>query len=147
MSLLRMDCLKVRTQFLRLRRTFLVFQAIMNSDNVEDQPVKNISSKLHQERFWLRRSVEDSNDGMNHFERYISAKDANYIPESSAYLEIKQETGQIHDEARRLDAEVRDYLQLVVGNLSLEESRKSIELSNNQITLSNNQIIEAKRGL
>ena len=147
MPLLRMNCLETRVQFLCLRRRFLVLQAAMNRDNVDHEIVNHTSSKLHQERFWLRRSVEDSNDGMNHFEGYISAKDANYIPESSAYLVIKQETGQIHEEARRLDAEVRDYLQLVVGNLSLEESRKSIELSNNQISLSNNQIIEAKRGL
>ena len=77
---------------------------------------------------------------MYHFERYISAEDANYLPKSPAYLQIKQERDQIHDEARRLDTEVRDYLQLVVGNLSLEESRKSIELSNQQI-------LEGKRGL
>ena len=77
---------------------------------------------------------------MSHFERYVSAKNPKYLPESSAYLKVKQETSQIHNEARRLDAEVRDYLHLVVGNLALEESRKSIELSNQQI-------LEGKRGL
>ena len=140
MPLLQMNCFKIRAQLLRLRRKFLALQAAMNRDSVNHQVVKHTSSKLHHERFWLRRSVEDSDDGMSHFERYISAEDANYLPESSAYLKIKQETEQIHDEARRLDAEVRDYLQLVVGNLSLEESRKSIELSNHQIQ-------EGKRGL
>ena len=107
--------------------------------NIDHQLVNRTSSKLHHERFWLRRSVENSEDDMNHFEKYISAEDANYLPDSSVYLGIKQETDQIHNEARRLDTEVRDYLQLVVGNLSLEESRKSIELSNHQIQ-------EGKRG-
>ena len=139
MPLLQMDCLKMRAEFLRLRRTFLVLQAEMNGDNVSHKFTNHTSSMLHQERFWLRRSVEDSNDGMRHFERYFSIEVANYLPKSSAYLKIKQETSQIHDEARRLDAEVRDYLQLVVGSLALEESRKSIELSNQQI-------LEGKRG-
>ena len=42
-------------------------------------------------------------------------------------------------EARRLEAEIRDYLQFEVGDLSLRESKKSIELSVSQIQ-------EAKRG-
>ena len=140
MPLLQMDCLKIRAQFLRLRQTFLVLQASMSRDNVDHRLVNHTSSKLHQERFWLRRFVEDADDGVVHFETYNSAEDANYLPESAAYLHIKQEMGQVKNEARRLDVEVRDYLQLVVGNLSLEESRKSIELSNHQI-------LEGKRGL
>ena len=138
--LLQRNCIKTRAQFLRLRQIFLAHEAATNMDNTRNQSVNHTSSNLHQERFRLRRSVEDSDDCMNHFERYISAEDANYLPKSPAYLQIKQERDQIHDEARRLDTEVRDYLQLVVGNLSLEESRKSIELSNQQI-------LEGKRGL
>ncbi len=42
--------------------------------------------------------------------------------------------------AKRLEAEVRDYMQLVVGVLSIEESRKSIQLSNTQLN-------EGKKGL
>ena len=139
MSLLHMNCLQTRMQCSQLRRTFLELQTPMDTNDVDNQLVNQTSSKLHHERFWLRRSVENSEDEMRHFERYFSAEDANYLPNSSAYLRIKQETDQIHNEARRLDAEVRDYLQLEVGNLSLEESRKSIELSNHQIQ-------EGKRG-
>ena len=123
----------------QLRQTSLELQAPIEMNNVNHQLVDQTSSKLHHERFWLRRSVEGSEDELSHFERYLSAEDANYLSDSSAYLRIKQETDQIHAEARRLDTEVRDYLQLVVGNLSLEESRKSIELSNHQIQ-------EGKRG-
>ena len=140
MPLLQVNGFKIRAQFFRLRQSFLSLQAAMDRDSGDHQAVDHISSKLHRERFWLRRSVEDSDDDMSHFEKYISVEDPNYLPESSAYLKIKQETSQIHNEARRLDTEVRDYLQLVVGNLALEESRKSIELSNQQI-------LEGKRGL
>ena len=139
MPLLHMNCLQIRMQFLRLRRTFLELQTLMDTDNINQQLVNHTLSKLHHQRYWLRRSVEDSDDGMNHFERYISAEDANYLSGSSAHIRTKQERDQVHDEARRLDTEVRDYLQLVVGDLSLEESRKSIELSNHQIQ-------EGKRG-
>ena len=146
MPLLHMNSLKIRTYSINLRRTFLVLQAMLDKKEVNREAVDHKTSILHHERFKLRRSVEDSDNGMSHFERCISAEDANYLPEDSAWLKVKQETGQIHDEARRLDTEIREYLQLVVGDLSLEESRKSIELSNNQIILSNNQISEAKRG-
>ena len=150
MPLLQMNGFKIRPQFFRLRQSFLALQAAMDRESGDraardresgdHQAVNHKSSELHRKRFWLRRSVEDSDDDMIHFEKYISAEDPTYLLESSAYLKIKQEMSQIHNEARRLDAEVRDYLQLVVGNLALEESRKSIELSNQQI-------LEGKRGL
>lgn len=140
MPLLQIKCFRIRAHFLRLRRRFLMLQAAMSRDNADQTLINGTSYNLHQERFWLRRSVEDSDDGMIQFEKYISGENVNYLHESSAYLRIKQETELIHDEARRLDAEVRDYLQLAVGDLALEESRKSIELSNQQI-------VEGKRGL
>lgn len=40
---------------------------------------------------------------------------------------------QIHQEAGRLESQVRHYMQLQVGELALQESKKSIELSNQQI--------------
>lgn len=139
MPLLHMNCLQIRMQCSQLRRTFLKLQAPTDTDNIDDQLVNRTSSNLYHERLWLRRSVENAKDEISHFERYVSGEDANYLPDSSAYLNIKQETDQIHNEALRLETEVRDYLQLEVGNLSLEESRKSIELSNHQIQ-------EGKRG-
>ena len=139
MPLLHMNCLQIKMQCSQLRRTFLKLQAPIDTNDIDHQPVNQSSSNLHHERVRLRRSVENSIDDISHFERFISAEDANYLPDSSAYLSIKQETDQIHNEALRLETEVRDYLQLEVGNLSLEESRRSIELSNHQIQ-------EGKRG-
>ena len=49
------------------------------------------------------------------------------------YPQIKEESISIAEEASRLEAEIRDHLQLEASKLALEESRKSIELSNYQI--------------
>ena len=138
--LLYMDCLKVRAQFLLLRRKFMAFQAAMARNVNSQEEQDETPASIRHDRFWLRRSVEDSENAMSHFERYISAQDADYLCRSSAIFKIKEEMGDIHIEARRLDAEIRDYLQLIVGDLSLEESIRSIELSNQQI-------LEGKRGL
>lgn len=48
-------------------------------------------------------------------------------------MDIKADWTILLDEERRFESDVRDYLQLQVGNLALEESRRSIELVNSQI--------------
>ena len=50
-----------------------------------------------------------------------------------SYSQVKEESISIAEEAGRLEAEIRDYLQLQGSRLALLESKKSIELSNNQI--------------
>ena len=47
--------------------------------------------------------------------------------------QIIEESTAIIEEVRRLEAEIRDHLQLQSSKLALEESKKSIELSNRQI--------------
>ena len=140
LPLLYMNCYKMKAQLLLLRRGYMAQQAAQHADDIDSKRVKQVSFGLHQKRYWLRRSIEDSEDGIRHFEEYVHAQDAGHLLHSSAYLEVKQEAEQIHKGARRLDTEVRDYLQLVTGESSLEESRKSIELSNHQI-------LEGKQGL
>ena len=49
------------------------------------------------------------------------------------YPQMKEARISIIEQARRLEAEVRDHLQLKGSQLALEESKKSIELSNRQI--------------
>ena len=49
------------------------------------------------------------------------------------YPQIKEARISFLKEARLLEAEIRDHLQLQGSKLALEESKKSIELSNNQI--------------
>ena len=55
------------------------------------------------------------------------------VTEGLFYPQIKEESISIAEEASQLEAEIRDYLQLVGSKLALEESKKSIELSNYQI--------------
>ena len=47
--------------------------------------------------------------------------------------QIIEESTAVVEEVRRLEAEIRDHLQLQSSKLALEESKKSIELSNGQI--------------
>ena len=55
------------------------------------------------------------------------------VTKGLSYSRIKEESFSIAEEAGRLEAEIRDYLQLQGSRLALLESKKSIELSNNQI--------------
>ena len=73
--------------------------------------------------------LEDSEDSFNDVERYASPPDIHCSLPGLAYPQIKEDASRIYAEARRLESEVRDHMQLEVGKLSLEESRKSIELS------------------
>lgn len=52
---------------------------------------------------------------------------------SQKYYRPAEERSSLVKEALRLVGEIRDYLQLQAGQLSLLESRKSIEASNNQL--------------
>ena len=55
------------------------------------------------------------------------------VTEGLFYPQIKERSISIAKEASRLEAEIRDYLQLQGSKLALEESKKSIQLSNHQI--------------
>lgn len=88
---------------------------------------------LDRERHVLRRTLEEAEDHVSQIFSYLGSEfDTDWFEEPS-YLSIKADWGSLMDEAHRLESEVKDYMQLQVGNLSLEESRRSIELSNIQI--------------
>ena len=55
------------------------------------------------------------------------------VTKGEFYPQIKEERSSIAEEASRLEAEIRDYLQLEGSRLALLESKRSIELSNYQI--------------
>lgn len=98
-----------------------------------------IISDLPRNRLRLRAMVEESEDGLSHFLRYIrSQKSADWLLNGS-WLKVEEDLKTTHQEAGRLEAQLRDYLQLQVGELALQESEKSIELSTRQIE-------EGKRG-
>ena len=77
--------------------------------------------------------VEDSEDGFNHLLRYIrSQRCADWLL-SKSWLRVEDDLRATHEEARRFETQLRDYLQIKVGEWALQESKKSIELSNRQI--------------
>ena len=100
----------------------------------------DLYSKLDQSRTQLRVAIEDSEDGHRHFLRHVLSKPAKdwFHTQVHRNNEIEWEAGVLY--ARRLEAEIRDYMQLVAGRFSIDESRKAIELSNVQIQ-------EGKQGL
>ena len=64
---------------------------------------------------------------------FVSSQIEEQSTKSSAFIEIENTRHLVLKEACRLEAEIRDYLQVQAGHLALLESRKSIELSNYQI--------------
>lgn len=90
-------------------------------------------------RLDLRRMIEDSEDGFEQFRRFTRSQQINDVPQTKSSAMVEDEIQQTHLEAHRLEIEIRNFLQLQIGELALQESRRSIELSNLQIE-------EGKRG-
>ena len=77
--------------------------------------------------------VEDSEDSFDYFLRYTRSQKMADLLLTKSWLKVEDDLKRTHYEAARLEAQIRDYLQLRIGELALEESKKSIELSNRQI--------------
>lgn len=92
-----------------------------------------IVSGLPDKRLQLRALVEDSEDDLAHFRTYIRSQGLADWMLRNSWLKVEADLRSTHQEAGRLEAQVRDFLQLQVGEWALQESKKSIELSNRQI--------------
>ena len=79
----------------------------------------------------LRRIIEDSEDTLEQTQRFMRPQ--HVCGKRRERSSIEDDTNQVHLEAHRLEAEIRDYLQLQTGVVAIQESRRSIELSNLQI--------------
>lgn len=88
---------------------------------------------LDRQRLELRRALEVSEDLLGQFSRYLGSEAHSDLSKYASYGGIVADLRTLIADARRLDAEVRDYKQVQVGDLALEESRKAIDLSNAQI--------------
>lgn len=92
-----------------------------------------LSHDLHLGREELRRLVEATEDLVGQTLGYLGSEaHLNWFEEPSCFS-IRADLNNLVDRGRRLDTEVRHFMQLQTGSLALEESRKSIELSNSQI--------------
>ncbi len=94
---------------------------------------KDLSKDLYVQRFKLRRTLEEAGSHASQLFSYLGSRVALDWSKENSYASLQADLRSLTDEARRLETEVRDYMQLQVGNLSLEESRRSIELANLQI--------------
>lgn len=88
---------------------------------------------LPNERFHLRALVEDFEDDLNYLWKYLRSQVSSDTLSDRSWLKVEEDLIETRQEASRFQAEVRDWLQLQVGEWALQESKKSIELSNRQI--------------
>ena len=139
----REECDSIRTEYLDF--TFPETKLRYDSELLNQGPRRKGRGKikgrrdLFDVRYLLRRLVEDSEQQYQQLRMFTRSQNTLERPLNEHSIEIEDQLQQAHLEAHRLEAEIRDYLQLQTGELSLQESRKSIELSSSQIE-------ETKRG-
>ena len=94
---------------------------------------------LERTRFDLRRNIEDFKNSQQSFANCVLERDMGWLDSKAARV-MTANSDLAAESAQRLETEIRDYLQIAVSNISVEESRNSIEVSNRQIE-------EAKQGV
>ncbi|KAL9074069.1 MAG: hypothetical protein Q9161_002478 [Pseudevernia consocians] len=104
-----------------------------------DEQSETALEDLYEMQLLLRRMIEDSKDGLDQLQRFMHSQNIKAAGQEDSSTNIEDSLQQFILEARRLETEIRDCLQLQTGQLALQESRKSIELSNFQVE-------EGKRG-
>lgn len=127
MPLLRLECRVARARYLQATKP-------RHGETVE-KFLKDVSNI----RYLLRRMIEDSEDNSLRLRDHMHSFMRHDTPQRQSLMTLESDLQQIRLVAARLEAEIRDYLQLQTGELAFEESNKPIELSNCQIE-------EAKRG-
>lgn len=88
---------------------------------------------LYRYRTMLRSWIEDFENDSGALMGFLSSLYGGNVTERLFHPQIREESTSIAEEARRLEAEIRDHLQLQGSKLALEESKKSVELSSHQI--------------
>ena len=97
-------------------------------------------NEMEEVRFRLRRWITYYERILNEFSNFLRTQGVRSFHQHEAFSIISEESKHCLEDAHGLEAEIRDWLQLRVGSLALQESKKSIQLSNLQME-------EAKRGM
>ena len=147
LPLLQLDILRIRELCSFIRGNFVRLKSPRYKNNGQNiveylaptPGVDKIPDELYRYRTVLRSVIEQFEDEAEPLTDFLSSEIGEQSTENLAYIRIERARGWVLKEASRLEAEIRDYLQVQSGHLALVESRKSIELSNHQIE-------EAKRG-
>ena len=127
--LLYLSVISIRNSCEMLRSTY----RNLRWDAAEADDKDDYLSALPDERHQLRALVEESEDDLSYLRRYISSQLSIETLSDISWRKAEADLIQIHQEAGRLESQVRDFMQLQVGELALQESKKSIQLSNQQI--------------
>ena len=127
MPLLRNECRATRERYLKATKPS------------STQTVETVRKNIFEMRYLLRRMIEDSGDSSLRLQNSMYSPKKQDTPQAQSLITMKNDLQQVGLEATRLETEIRDFLQLQIGELALQESKKSIELSNSQME-------EAKRG-
>ena len=133
LPLLHLEILRLRTQCGFVRSVMLKVQNGVEFPNkYSDLWKQDCYQVLDKQRFWLRRRLEALEEGKDCFVKFVRSQNAEEWLKSQTWLSQDERIREALAEAQTVDAEVRDYMQLQIGNLSILESRKSIQLSNQQ---------------
>ena len=128
LPLLHLEILRLRAQCGSVRSVMLQVQYAVEFPN----KFSDRYQILDRQRFWLRRRLEALEEGKDYFVEFVRSQNAEEWLKSQTWLSQDESIRVALAEAQTADAEVRDYMQLQIGNLSILESRKSIQLSNQQ---------------
>lgn len=124
--MIHLDTLHIQAKTRSLRKVIMYGKGIYTC-------TESSEVNLHHERFLLRRHIEDSECSRKNVVRFAKSQDAGDLLTSREYLRIEELWQDAIREARLLETEIRDILQLQTSQFSLQESKKSIDLSNHQI--------------
>ena len=118
----RRECWRIRNSRGELMETFKDEKGLLD----------RYTFSMSTDRLRLRSYIEAIEDAWMRFNQYMMVHGADVRQNPSMAFLGKAFEDEINA-ARRLESELRDYLQLEVGELALQESKKSIEISNFQI--------------
>ena len=131
--LLHFQIFRIHEECRSTRKEYLKFTRLRGKNKEGDL------GALFTKRSSLRRFIEGSEDQFQHLQRFKLSEKESHKSQDASSIMVEDDLQRALQGAHRLEAEIRDYLQLQTGDLALRESIKSIELSNTQIE-------EAKRG-
>ena len=140
LPLLRLEILCLRGQLSTIESLLRHVQFDVEYPRLSSEELKaKRYNTLDKHRFWLRRRLEGLQESRDTFQNFARSHNAASWLETKIWLSQDADIQEVVAMARNRELEVRDYMQLQIGNLSISESRKSIQLSNQQMH-------EAKRG-
>lgn len=139
--LLKLDILRVQKLCSVVRDYFVKLKSPTYKNNGQELTDRLVPSpgddetpeRLYRYRTILRSVIEQFEDEAEPLKTFVSSQIGEHLMTSATFIQIEKDRHWVLKETCRLEAEIRDYLQVQAGHLALLESRKTIELSNYQI--------------